>query len=99
MVKFLYIPESMLKKPDPLIAVRLPVCPASVSWKEARAAVGLSQRFGPPVPETAAPLGLLVTAGRGTPLGVAKLLSCQLVAQRRSEEHTSELQSPMYLVC
>src|SRR5271157_2108931 len=77
MAKFLYMPESMLKKPDPRIASRLPVCPASVSWKEARAAVGLSQRFGPPVPETAAPLGLLVIGGRATPLGVAKLLSCQ----------------------
>src|SRR5437879_9822966 len=34
-------------------------------------------------------------------LGVAVLLQHRLghVAQERSEEHTSELQSPMYLVC
>src|SRR4051794_41558647 len=32
-------------------------------------------------------------------LGTQDSLVCGLVAQRRSEEHTSELQSPVHLVC
>src|ERR1039457_6856587 len=85
MVKFLYIPESMLKKPDPLIASRLPVCPASVSWNEARAAVGLSQRFGPPVPEMAGPAGSVARAKReagGHPKSAADLPAAEDGVQR-----------------
>src|SRR5579872_669313 len=82
MVNFLYRPLSMLKKPDPRRESRLPVCPSMVSWKDARAAVGLAHRFGPLVPETAGALWVLMIDGTGTPLGVANELSCQSVDQR-----------------
>src|SRR5437764_13787038 len=44
--------------------------------------------------------GVAISGGRGNLWGAfAGLLLLACVAPARSEEHTSELQSPMYLVC
>src|SRR5436189_3559481 len=40
-----------------------------------------------------------VPADRGIPRALRAQLRARVVLQLRSEEHTSELQSPMYLVC
>src|SRR5437762_5583867 len=52
---------------------------------------------------SAARLGLIWGAGHtvtvGVVVGLIVVLGLQLPPALRSEEHTSELQSPMYLVC
>src|SRR5437879_8131627 len=53
-----------------------------------------SSRAGPPAPMTATPARATPATVRATPASIRRA-----TAERRSEEHTSELQSPMYLVC
>src|SRR5437762_14212202 len=43
--------------------------------------------------------GVVTAAGRSAPSSAARSSCSDLVWLLRSEEHTSELQSPMYLVC
>src|SRR5437763_8903299 len=48
----------------------------------------------------ARPAAVMLSFGDPTPFtGRIKDAGCKIICQVRSEEHTSELQSPMYLVC
>src|SRR5437879_8782458 len=54
-------------------------------------------RYGSPT--GGLPVGPAFRVLRGTCISLIRRCRSQIVACTRSEEHTSELQSPMYLVC
>src|SRR5437588_10748358 len=79
MVKTLYTPLSISKKPDPRRLLRPPDSPARSSRKPAKAAAGSCHKLGPAMPVA---LPVLTISGSGLPLGDAYALTSQLVGQR-----------------